>query len=115
VDSKIIEDTDEYCMETLMPSLDLCMWTDSNIDSACSDTEDFMEENCDQEDLDNLDCYPCAYGISYIFAKYEDFVIEALELALDDVTQQQVDAIEEAKAIALEEDMDELDDIDTSS
>jgi hypothetical protein len=24
-------------------------------------------------------CYPCAYSISYLFTKYEDYVTEALE------------------------------------
>mmetsp|Transcript_19926 Transcript_19926/g.14638 ORF Transcript_19926/g.14638 Transcript_19926/m.14638 type:complete len:108 (+) Transcript_19926:659-982(+) len=98
-----------------MPTISVCLWTENSIDSICEDMEDFLDEECNEEDLENLECYPCAYGISYIFAKYEDYVITALEVSLDDVTQQQVDAIQEAKDLASAEDEKDLQELDQSS
>lgn len=75
----MISNPEDYCTRTIAPTLNLTLWTDSMEAKACRDGATVLQERCNTTNLLQSDCFPCAYVISYIFTKYESYVVTAIE------------------------------------
>ena len=54
-------------------------------------------------------CYPCAYTLSYVFTKYEDYVTETLEVVYSDISDITAIVLYEAYTDATTDDDDTTD------
>jgi hypothetical protein len=63
------------------------------MDSACEDAADIVSEDCTDESITDLDCYACAYAVSYLFTKYESYVLSALETTYTTISEDSAAAL----------------------
>lgn len=89
----MLDDTTDYCETTIVTSLNLTLWTTSNMDSACEDAATVVSEDCTDTAIIDQDCYACAYAVSYIFTKYESYVLSALETTYTTISEDSAAAL----------------------
>jgi len=77
VDSKLLDNPLVYCNKTIIGNLNLTLWTASHKIKACNEGGDLIQTQCNQPG--SKECYPCAYTISYIFSKYEKYIVTVME------------------------------------
>ena len=75
-----LDDTDSSYCTTLMEYADFSLWDSTTQTSSCTTAETAMQSSCEtaEEDL-TYTCYPCAYTLAYLFAKYLAYLTQALE------------------------------------
>ena len=74
-DKDIIAHSKVYCRTHLVSHLNVTLWNNDNKLKACRDSLTYMKEKCHKH---KKHCYPCAYSISFLFRKYERYIMLAL-------------------------------------
>eukprot|EP00347_Sterkiella_histriomuscorum_P023738 403333557 len=101
VDSKLQEDPLKYCTRSIVSNLNLTLWSQGSKDKACSEGAVKMQEKCNNtqsvsgtgDGVKTDGCYPCAFTISYVFAKYEKFLTTSIEGVFQQLSQRASEAL----------------------
>ena len=112
VDSRMLEDPFPYCQRSIVNNLNATLWSASTSQRACEEGAVAMLKKCGkplpQGVVDSTDtattivvdtdlCYPCAYAISYIFAKYEKYSAMTVETVFDTMSKRASEMLHEIK------------------
>lgn len=71
-----------YC-ETIISTALFTLWSTTTEDNTCIAAEEAMVTECADS---TSTCYPCAYTLSYVWTKYEDYVETTLETIYSDLS-----------------------------
>ncbi|CDW78257.1 UNKNOWN [Stylonychia lemnae] len=135
VDSKFFEDPTKYCSKSIVGNLNLTLWGQTQKDKACEEGAIKMQQMCnaalaaqlaenigaegsDDQEVDSEavqevknkeECYPCAYTISYIFSKYENYLTATIEEIFKEISKKTVGALQQSRidAIVLDDDIEQ--------
>lgn len=70
-----LDDTDNSYCTTLLSSVDFSLWSTDSETSACTLAQADMQSKClSAEEDGTYSCYPCAFSVAYIFAKYQAYL-----------------------------------------
>ena len=112
VDDNLIADGTDYCDSNLLTNLNMSVWSDENLESACDEAVEAMQDYCEAQDSDEA-CYACAYTISYLFSKYDKYLESAFESIFTDISDESTATLQEAADMVAEDD-DDADEDDSS-
>ena len=110
IDSMMFQDYTSYCKTDIVPLYlgNLTLWnTDAKL-TACEDGGVQMMAQCNTTSLSQPDtatsvpaCDPCAFTLSFLFAKYEAYVQSLLEIIFKDMVENVAKTLFVAKNDAL--------------
>lgn len=80
-----LDDPYSYCKNTILKDGEFPLWNNATADSACVESEKALYSHCGvsvnaetgiaDTSVVSEDCDPCAYLISYLYSKYDAYVV----------------------------------------